>query len=119
MDKMKILYVDNNRSNLYLFSSCYSDAYDVYTAANEEVAIRMLEDFDFEFVISDQMLDSLSGEDFLKFVSQTWSNTNTVLLTACNDPMIYSNVNQKNDVDHYLIKPYNPRKLSAIFRQAG
>lgn len=119
MDKMKILYVDNNRSNLYLFSSWYSDEYDVYTAANEEVAIRMLEDFDFEFVISDQMLDSLSGEDFLKFIRQTWPKTNTILLTASNDPTIYSNVNHKNDVDHYLIKPYNPIKLGTIFRKAG
>lgn len=119
MKKKKILYIDSNRSNLYLFNSWYTEKYDVYSATNEEVAIRMLKDYSFSFVICDQMLDAVSGHDFLKFVRRTWPDIHTVLLTSSTDQSFFAKILEESCVDHYVHKPYNPRQLGLIFTLAS
>lgn len=119
MKKIKILYVDSNSSNLYLFNSWYTDKYDVFSAVNEEVAIRMLKDYSFSFVICDQMLDAVSGHDFLKFVRKTWPEIRTVLLTSSDDKSIFTKILNDSSIDHYVHKPYSPRQLGMIFTLTG
>ncbi len=94
-----------------------ADGYDVLTAANVEKAVELVESGNFAVVVTDLLLDVLSGLDLLERVKNISADTEVILVTGHGsiDTAIEAT---KKGAFHYLQKPIRPGEIRSIVKQA-
>ena len=82
----KILIVDDEPDVCVLLSRWLtSEGYSCDTANNGQVAVQLLEQKEFDLVVSDIMMPGMSGIDLLTFVRSLFRDTAIVMVTAVDD----------------------------------
>ena len=107
-----ILIVEDNENMRDFIALCIHQEYNIVEAENGYKALEMMNDYDFDLIISDIMMPQMNGIEFCKKVK---SNINTshipiILLTAKSlDENIIEGYS--NQADDYIIKPFNANLL--------
>jgi len=111
----RVLLVDDDRELCQMLSE-YLDAehFDVKSVHDGSDALAELQLSDFDIVILDVMLPSVSGLDVLRKLGASYS-TPILMLTARGDD-VDRIVGLELGADDYLSKPFNPRELVARIR---
>lgn len=66
MDKIKLLYVDDEEINLFLFEEMMEDKYEVLLAYNGMQGLEMLkQNMDIEVIVSDLKMPKMSGLEMI------------------------------------------------------
>jgi two-component system response regulator CpxR len=118
----RVLLVDDDRELCQMLTEYLNaEHFAVKSAHDGGDALRELQADDFEIVILDVMLPTLSGFDVLRKLGASYS-TPVLMLTARDDD-VDRIVGLELGADDYLSKPFNPRELvariRAILRRAG
>ncbi len=118
----RVLLVDDDRELCQMLTEYLSaERFEVTSAHDGGEALRTLRARDFEIMILDVMLPSVSGFDVLRELGASHP-TPILMLTARGDD-IDRIVGLELGADDYLGKPFNPRELvariRAILRRAG
>jgi DNA-binding response OmpR family regulator len=111
----RVLLVDDDRELCQMLSE-YLDAehFDVKSVHDGSDALAELQLSDFDIVVLDVMLPSVSGLDVLRKLGASYS-TPILMLTARGDD-VDRIVGLELGADDYLSKPFNPRELVARIR---
>jgi DNA-binding response OmpR family regulator len=111
----RVLLVDDDREMCQMLTE-YLDAehFDVKSVHDGGDALTALENNDFEILILDVMLPSISGFDLLRKLGAAYT-TPILMLTARGDD-VDRIVGLELGADDYLSKPFNPRELVARIR---
>lgn len=59
----RILVVDDNPTNLFLFERSLGDNYELKTAESGEIALQNIEEFNSDLILRDVMMPGISGYD--------------------------------------------------------
>jgi two-component system response regulator CpxR len=111
----RVLLVDDDRELCQMLTEYLNaEHFDVKSAHDGGDALRELQANDFEIVILDVMLPSISGFDVLRKLGASYS-TPVLMLTARGDD-VDRIVGLELGADDYLSKPFNPRELVARLR---
>jgi two-component system response regulator (stage 0 sporulation protein F) len=109
----KILYVDDEEGNLYLFEVQMEDYFSVTTVLSGAEALEKLneENGAFDFIVSDIKMPVMDGFEFLEKAKDLFPNIPRYILTAH-----YENEQILTSLDTGLIinwfqKPLNPQKF--------
>lgn len=109
---LKILYVDDESINLFIFKKLMGRKYTVLTAECGEDALHCLEqDASIQVVVSDMKMPGMSGLDFIKLAHQKYDHIKYFMLSG------YSlDEETKAALDSGLILDYwtKPTKFEAI-----
>jgi len=112
MDTYKILLVDDDPFILQSIASALEqEEYYVATAGNGKKAIELLEENNFDLVLTDLVMDPIDGIGVLKSVKEKNSDTMVIILTGFGD-LISAIDALRLDADDYLLKPCEPEELS-------
>ncbi len=109
---MKILLVDDDPIMLETLTRILkADGFDIITASNGIKAIEMLEQKQFNLVISDIMMPYMSGLGLLKILKEHYFNRIPVILISSLDKseIILSALNM--GADDFVLKPVNYSEL--------
>ena len=114
---LRILLVDDDASTLevialYLESRDYS----VVTCQGGEEALGLLEDHDFDLIISDVRMAGMNGFELLKTVRKRVPEVGFILMTAYEDKYPLSEALEAG-ADGYISKPFSLSKFSLIFEK--
>jgi two-component system response regulator CpxR len=111
----RVLIVDDDRELCQMLTE-YLDAehFDVKSVHDGGDALAALQNADFEILILDVMLPSISGFDLLRKLGASY-DTPILMLTARGDD-VDRIVGLELGADDYLSKPFNPRELVARIR---
>jgi DNA-binding response OmpR family regulator len=111
----RVLIVDDDRELCQMLTE-YLDAehFDVQSVHDGGDALRELQNNNFEILILDVMLPSISGFDLLRKLGASYA-TPILMLTARGDD-VDRIVGLELGADDYLSKPFNPRELVARIR---
>ncbi len=108
----RILVVDDEKSLVTLFSRILKkEGYNVKTSTNPETALRIIEDFSPNLIVSDLKMPGMNGLELLRHVKKQAPATDFIILTA------YATVENavdamKSGAIDYLIKPLkDPEEL--------
>lgn len=83
MDKPRLLYVDDEPANLFLFEIAFADLYDLILAENGEEGLKMVsENQDISAVISDMKMPRMNGLEFLEEVKDINQDLRRFILTG-------------------------------------
>ena len=118
MQNRRILIVDDDRSILKMLGSFFEKTgYEVLQQHNGQLALTMLEADQFDVVITDLMLDGVSGFDILNKTKQYSPQTEVVVITGHSSIDSAVRAMREGAFD-YITKPIALEELSIVIEKA-
>jgi C4-dicarboxylate-specific signal transduction histidine kinase len=110
---VKVLFVDDEESNLLVYEAVCGDDFDVLTASSGTLALELMRVHEVAVVVSDQRMPLMSGVELLERVHAEFPETVRVLITAYSDAHAAIDAINRGRVRRYLKKPWEPGELKA------
>ncbi len=114
----KVLFVDDDESNLIVCRESCGDEFSVLTADNAEAALELLSKHEIGAIIADQRMPGTTGVALLERVHSDYPDTIRLLITAYSDIRAAIDAINCGHVRRYLKKPWLPEELRAEVRDA-
>ena len=64
--KPSLIYLDDEEINLILFNEMFKKDFEIFTTTNPNTAIEHVRNNQLDFVLTDQLMPSMTGVEFLK-----------------------------------------------------
>ena len=112
-----ILYVDDEKLNLFVFGSTFKGEFEVVTAENGQEAIDIIENNQkVDFVISDFKMPEMNGMKLINEIKRIRPSMPCMLLSGF-EKTEEVNVALKNGLlVNYMMKPFQKEKIIEIVR---
>jgi adenylate cyclase len=114
----KVLYVDDEESNLTVFEAAFEDVYDVRLAASGEQALAMLRQSPVEVVVTDMRMPGMSGVELLERIIPEWPESVRIVLTGYTDLESVVRAINRGHIYQYVTKPWDERDVRQILDRA-
>lgn len=118
MEKINVLYVDDEEHNLMSFKATFRIKYKVYTAISGEEAIKIMDSKPIDIIITDQRMPNMTGVEFLESILDRHEDPMRILLTGYADLNAVIDAVNKGKIFHYLTKPWNEDELDMTIQRA-
>lgn len=115
---IRVLFVDDERSNLVTFAEQFEPYFAVLTAQSGEEALRMLEKHTVHAVVSDQRMPGMTGVQLLAQVKKRYPKILRVILTAYADLNDAMDAVNEAHIRWYLTKPWNEERVVQALRES-
>lgn len=116
--KHRVLYVDDDEPNLYVFEAACSNDFDVRTATNARCALDIMRQDEVAVLLTDQRMPGTSGVELAAAVRDQFPDTIRMLVTAYADLDSAIDAINWGQVHRYLRKPWDIRELRATLNDA-
>lgn len=104
---MKLLYVDDEDINLFLFQATFSSEFEIYTAIGGHEALEILkENEEIKTVISDMRMPKMDGLEFVKRAKQQFSGIKFYLLSGFQKSPEIERALEEKLICRYFTKPF-------------
>lgn len=114
----KILIVDDEVQILKALVRLFMDSdYDVVTSEGGAEALKILEQQQFNMVISDMRMPYMDGYELLSKVKELYPKTVRIILSGYSDEKVVFHALQKNIAKLYVFKPWKNNELIKIVTQ--
>lgn len=118
VNKIAVLYVDDEQDNLFSFLATFRIKYKVLTAFSGEEALHLLENKMVHIIISDQRMPHMTGVELFEKIQEKYPDPIRVLLTGYADMNAVIDAVNKGKIFHYLTKPWNEEELDMTIQRA-
>jgi signal transduction histidine kinase len=116
--KHSLLVVDDEPDLVHSVQDLLRFEYRVLGATRASEGLRILEREPVHIVMTDQCMPEMTGVEFLRILRDKYPDTIRLLFTAYADiKAVIESINQ-GSVYRYITKPWEPRDLQAVLRQA-
>lgn len=116
--KIAVLYIDDERHNLYAFRAAFRNDYDIYLAEGGEEARQILAEKTIPIIIADQRMPKETGIEFFESIKESQPFAMRILLTGYTDiQAVISAVNLGN-IFRYLQKPWREEEIRQAIESA-
>lgn len=117
-DKIKIMYVDDEKMNLLLFELNFNRKYEVITAESGESALKLLETHvDTKVVISDMKMPIMTGVEFIQKAKVKYPDMKFYILTGYDITEEIQEALDANLILNYFRKPFDFNKIDGAIRE--
>lgn len=118
MEKIKVLYIDDEIANLNSFKASFRRSFDIYTAISAEEGMKILSEVPIEVLLSDQRMPGKTGVDFFESILDIYPNPIRILVTAYVDKDAIIDSINKGRVYQFVTKPWNDIDLKLTIQNA-
>lgn len=119
MKKIKILYVDDELTNLKLFEITFRNIFEVITAENGAAGLEMLEkNSDIDVIVSDMKMPGMNGIEFIKKAKVFYPNIKYFILTGFEITEEISDALQDKLIIRCFGKPFNKIEIENTIMQS-
>ena len=115
--KPKVLYVDDAREFLVLFSGTLNNDFEVFTALSGKEGLEILEKEEIQVVISDQRMPEMSGEELLEIVAKEYPDILRFMISGFTDFKAVVDAVNKGQLQGYFHKPIEPEEIKIAVRK--
>lgn len=116
--KPRVLYLDDDESNLVSFRANFRNNFEVFVATTPIEAYSIMEERGIQVVITDHQMPSMSGVDFLATMSRDFPNVKRILLTGYSEMVPLVDAINKGKVTAVLSKPFNAAEIGQVVIEA-
>jgi PAS domain S-box-containing protein len=118
MDKIKILYVDDEQRNISSFKGAFRREFKIDTAISAEEGKKLMAENEYHILLTDQRMPKISGVEFLTEMCDLHPDVMRILITAYSDIEAVINAINHGKIYKYVNKPYDENELRKIFEEA-
>lgn len=116
--KIAVLYIDDERHNLYAFRAAFRNDYEIFLAEGAEEARQILLEKQIPVIIADQRMPKETGIEFFESIKDSQPFAMRILLTGYTDiQAVISAVNLGN-IFRYLQKPWREDEIRQAVENA-
>ena len=101
----KVLFVDDDESNLVVCEVAMADHFPVLTALDGQTALELMDRHEVGVIVADQRMPGMSGVELLERVSEAHPDAVRLILTAYSDLPTAVDAINRGKVRRYLRKP--------------
>lgn len=117
MEKSKILYVDDEKSNLIVFEQLMRREFEIVTHQDAEKVLNELHPDEFDLVLSDQKMLNIDGIEFLrKFKEKSDKHIPSILISAFSDADVLKKAINQVQIEQFVSKPFDADNLESIIK---
>ncbi len=113
ISKRVLIVDDDNRSRKTISKQLEIEGYTVFQAQNSSAALRYVQQFTPDLIISDVSVPGSNGSEFYRVVRQTWTTIPFILLISKGDTRAIQR-GREMGVEDYLVKPVDGDNLVRI-----
>lgn len=117
-EKINILYVDDERSNLTAFKASFRRDYNIFIAETINEALEILNGQEIQIILTDQRMPEMTGVEFLQSVIPDHPEPIRILVTGYSDIQAVIDAINKGQVYKYISKPWNNEYLKVAMDKA-
>ncbi|MCP4702898.1 MAG: response regulator [Gammaproteobacteria bacterium] len=117
--KIKILFVDDERQILIPLKAMFKKQYGVRTAISGPAGLEIVRNDNIQIVVSDQRMPEMQGIEFLRVVKEISPNTVRILLTGYADLSAVMESVNTGEIFRFIEKPWNNERLRSIIETAA
>ncbi len=110
-EKGNILYVDDDKQNLFLFQTTFRDKYRISTAESGSAALQILKTRPFQVILADQRMPEMNGIQLLEQVARVYPEIIRVLVTGYTDIDVVIDAINRGAVYRYISKPWDNEEI--------
>ncbi|MBI3235066.1 MAG: response regulator [Bacteroidetes bacterium] len=116
--KIKILYIDDEKSNLIGFKSSFRELYDVHLAESAQQGREILDTIPIDIIFTDQRMPEVTGVQFLESILEIYPEPMRILITGYTDFSALVDAVNKGNIYRYLQKPWKEEEIIMCVNQA-
>jgi response regulator RpfG family c-di-GMP phosphodiesterase len=117
-EKPRVLYLDDDDSNLISFRANFRDQFEVFTSNNPVEAYNMIGEQKIQIVITDHNMPSMSGVEFLESIAEHYPEAQRIILTGYTEMVPLMEAVNKGKVFRIIAKPFNMKEISTMVSEA-
>ncbi len=119
MEKVKVLYLDDEKENLYSFKALLRMDYQVFITSDHQEAFDILELHpDMQLVFCDQRMPDISGVEFFELVRERFPLAVRILITGFSEVGVTVNAINKGNIFRYIQKPWLEADLYSAIEES-
>ena len=118
VERIKVLYVDDEIENLRSFKACFRREFEVEIALSGAEGLQIFRDVKPDVVITDQRMPQMTGIELLEELQKVNSAPMRMLLTGYSDISAVIHAINRGQVYRYLTKPWNETELRNAIHSA-
>ena len=120
IEKIKILYIDDELNNLHGFKASFRLDYTVFIAVNVAEALTHLETHDdIRVILSDQRMPDKTGVQFFGDIREKYPNPVRILITGYTDIESVIDAINLGNIYRYIKKPWTDTDIRTAIDQAN
>jgi signal transduction histidine kinase len=117
--KIKVLYIDDEISNLLSFQAAFRRKYKIFIASSAADGLSILnEENDIHVIICDQRMPQSTGVEFFQVVHKAFPMPVRILLTGYTDVEAIIDAINKGEIFRYIKKPWDELELQTAIQNA-
>jgi DNA-binding NtrC family response regulator len=117
---VRLLFLDDEPSVLNaLKRSMRKEGYEVFICTEPEDALRMIKENQIDIVVSDHLMPSMTGTEFLALAARLHPHVFRVMLTGQADVDVAIRSINEGHVHRFLTKPWDDAQLKFVLRDAA
>jgi len=117
-EKHSLLYVDDDKQNLFLFQSLFGHLYLVFTATSGKEALAILSEHSIQVLFADQRMPEMNGIQLLEKITGQYPDIIRILVTGYSDIDVAIDAINRGSVYHYISKPWNNEEVTTTAKNA-
>jgi DNA-binding NtrC family response regulator len=117
-DKPRILYLDDDQSNLDSFTANFRKNFEIHAVTNPFEAYNLIDEHDIQVVVTDHNMPSISGVEFLESVAKDYPNVQRILLTGFTELISVVDAVNRGKVFRIITKPFNLTEIKMMLFEA-
>jgi response regulator RpfG family c-di-GMP phosphodiesterase len=117
--KPKILYIDDEEKNLVLFKNSFRREFDIFIADSAQKGIKLIENTDFDVIITDQRMPEMTGVEFLKEVQKRFEKVppNRLIISGYSDQEAIDEAFDKYQLYQLIQKPWEREEVIKVINE--
>lgn len=112
--RSKVLFVDDEERVLNALKALFRGKYDIATTTDGYEALRLLQEHNFDLIVSDQRMPIMKGVDLLREAKRVAPNTVRVLLTGFSDLADLVGTVNDGEIFRFISKPWDNDEMTEI-----
>lgn len=117
--KHKILYIDDEKNNLFSFKAAFRLQFQIFTASTAQEAVTILmENPDIKVIFCDQRMPNTTGVELLEQLKYLFPAPIRIMITGFADIDAVIGAINKGNIFYYIKKPWNEAEILEITEEA-
>lgn len=118
MEKMRVLYVDDEPINLELFKLNFDKEFEIALFEDPYIALKEFNPYSTDVVLSDLRMPGLNGIQLIGEIKKIAPAMPCIILTAFMDPQAMMEAINNHLIFKYVTKPWERSGLKSILEEA-
>lgn len=118
VEKIKVLYVDDEPNNLIAFKASFRRNYEIFTATSAAEGLAILNNNPIHVIIADQRMPQSTGVELFDVVRVSHPDPIRILLTGFTDVEAIVDAINKGQIFRYIKKPWDELELQTAIQNA-